>query len=520
MAQMHFDKYIPLYTDVLEELQEYCLQYFRLVLGFYLGFSFYNYQSFLDWSLSISAMHFVFVKIIAKILSNILPPSLDMLLFKNILPELLSLWIISVFTQQSLFLFIFSRFLYLGFHLYATHFSRLLLESIGIAYYLKSVWFLLPVSFYFVITSLYILEMNVLYYFFELSLVSVVLGEMGIDIKRLNREYQDQYDSDNPYYSLILHDKDFFNDLKKAVIHPHSSKQLNNQMRFFKKDIIDLYIKHPASVVHENKVIILPLEWHDFKLLLQNHPTLSSNMYLAYYQHPYHTLYRLSQGYNPWLATDRDSLKYHRTFQKLHYKEMLVLLWLKAKKNHQELQFCRDMARIYRRRNYIRDKFNFFGQDIHHMTADMPGPIDEFHHYVFQYIDIHRDLNLVTHHQIKKYWHEEIKNYWKKYLDSLTVEEFFELRYLWKDVLSKNNPLSLHYFKVMDLDNDFKDFFILKMQIQFGKKWKNFHTTYVNQLYKLSHTDHSHIEKYAIAFSSLMKKHYYEEIPGKKNPKI
>lgn len=517
---MYFDKYIPLYTDVLEELHEYCIQYFRLVLGFYLGFSFYNYQSFLDWSLSISAMHFVFVKIIAKILSNILPSPLNILLYKNILPELLSLGMISIFTQQSLFLFVFSRFLYLGFHLYATYFSRLLLESIGIAYYLKSIWFLIPVGVHFIITSLYILELSVINYFLELSLVSAVLGELGIDMNRLNREYRDQYDSDNPYYSLILHDKDFFDDLKKAVVHLHSPQQLRNQMRLFKKDIIDLYQKHPASVVHEDRVIFLPLEWNAFKVLLQNYPTLRPNMYLAYYQNPYHTLYRLLQGHNSWLATDSDSLKYHRTFQKSHYQEMLLLLWLKAKKNHQELQFCRDMARIYRHRNYTRDKFKFFGHDIHHMTADMPASMDEFHHYVFQYFDIHRDLNLVTHHQIKKYWHEEIKNHWKQYLDSLTVEEFFELRYLWKDVLLKNDPMSLHHFKVMDLDNDFKDFFILKMQIQFGKKWKNFHTTYVNHLFKLSHTDHSHIEKYAIAFSSLMKKHFREEIPRKLYPSI
>lgn len=519
MSQTHFDKFIPLYTEFSEELYEYALQYFRLVLGFFLGHAFCNYQSFLDWSFTITAMHFIITKINAEILSQLLHQDLHFLLYKNFLAELLALGLICFLTQQSLPLLVFSRLLYIGFCFYGMMFSHSLLESIGIAYYLKSLWFLLPVSLSLLVSSLYLLdlslEMNVVHYFFDLPIVSGILDELGVNIEGLSKYKKDHFGQTNPYFSLIVHDENFFDDLKVTFLKSSAKHHLKNQLKFFKTEIMDLYQKNQAHIVHAGQVIHLPLDWDDFKLILEVYPYLQEQMYRAYYQNSFHTVWRLMQYHNPWLATDTSSLKHHHVFQQSHYREMLLLLWSRAKINHQETQFFHDIAQIYRNRNHTRIKFQFFGQEHDNLKADMPGPIEHFHHYVLKHLGMHKEVNLLTHYQIKKHWHDEIKIYWKRYLDLLSVDDFFNLRYSWKEVLSKNNENHLNYFKVMDLDEAFREEFIFKMKMQYEKKWKNFHTEYVNQLFLLAHTDHSHVEKYAISFSNLIKKHFNEEIPKK-----
>lgn len=519
MAQTHFDKFIPLYTEFSEELYECILRYFRLVMGFSLGYAFYNYQSFLDWSLTISVMHFIITKINAKLLAQFLPEDLHFLLYKNILAESLALGVICFLTQQSLPLLVLSRLLYIAFSFYGKMFSHSLLESIGIAYYLKSLWFLLPVGLNFIISSMYLLdislETNMVNYFFDLPIVSGVLNEIGVNVEGLSKYKKDHFGQSNPYFSLIVHDESFFNDLKMTFLKSSAQHHLKNQLGVFKKEIMDLYQKNPAHVIHADQIIQLPLHWNDFKLILDAYPNLQEQMYQAYYRNSYHTLWRLLQYHNPWLAADTISLKQHHAFQQSHYREMLLLLWSRAKMNHHDEQFFHDIARIYRNRNHSRTKFRFFSQELDNLKADMPGPIEYFHHYVLQHLGKHKEINLLTHYQIKKHWQEEIKIYWKRYLDSLTVEDFFELRYLWKEVLSKNNERHLNHFKVMDLDETFKDDFIFKMKTQYGQKWKSFHTDYVNQLFVLAHTDHSHVEKYAISFSNLIKRHFNEDIPKK-----
>lgn len=524
MANNYFERFIPLYAEFSEELHQCILQYFQLVLGYYLGYSFYNYQSFLDWSITICLMHFIITKVNAELLWIILPESFHLLLYKNILAELLSMGLICFLTQQSLSLLIFSRVLYIVFSFYSILFSHSILESIGIAYYLNSLWFLLPVFLNFLVSSLYLLdlsfEMHLIHHFFEIPVISSLFDELGVKIENLSKYKQDQYGQANPYYSLIARDEEFLKQLKQRILKSHTKSYLKKLLHQFKMEIKELYLNHPAQVYKDNHMIKLPLEWNDFKNLLKQHPDLKQKMFHAYHQNVYHTIWRLLQYKNPWLAYDRHSEKHHYTYQQAHYQEMLLLLWSKAKMQKQEDRFIREIAKIYRHRNHSHIKYHFFAKDFDNFEADMPAPIEDFHHYVFKNLELHSDLDLLTHYEIKKHWLEEIKIYWRRYLDSLNKNEFFELRYLWKEILSNNKVTHLQHFKVMDLDETFKNDFIKKMKIQYGKKWKEFHHDYVNQLFIISHVEQTHVEKYAIAFSNLMKKYFHEEIPARFSPTL
>ena len=519
MANYHFVESIYFYPEIIQEIYEYALHYFRLCLGFHLGYSFVNYQSFLDWSLTITAMNFIFIKVITEILHQLLPESMHDFLYKDILAEVISLGLICLILQQSLMFLFFSRLLYTLFCFYSYLFSRLILESIAIGYYLKSAWYLLPVSINILISLLYLMDMSMgLEFFFsllELSFVQGILQELGIRTDMFLNYKMDLGKKGNQYHHLIMQDEEFFNQLKQYYLNSISKTQMKIKMNEFKQELIELYHQKPAVFIDASeKIISLPLEWSYLSVMLKQYPeNIHINIFKAYYSHPFHTMWRLMNFDNPWLAKDSDSWKNHKQYHQPHYQEMLLLMWFRAKKLKSEFQYIQDISRIYRRKNQSRLKFRLFDKEFDNHQSDMPDTIEHFQNYVLHHLEACTEHDLVTEGKIKKLWKDNVKNYWKEYLNSLSKKDFFELRYIWKEVLAGRTGIQEHIFKLMDLDEAFKDTFLIQMKERFGDKWKDFHSEYVNQLFNLSQMHHCHVEKFTITFSTLMKTYFKEELP-------
>ncbi len=521
MAYFNFLDNLSLAQDVLQEAYDFSLQFFKLWMGFEMGYAFLNYQSFLDWSLTITAMDFIFTRVISEVLHQLLPQSMHSFLYKDILAEFIALGVICLVLQQSLMLLLLSRLLYAFFCFYSYLFSRLILESLAIAFYLKSAWFLLPVSINILISILYLIDislsLDVFYFFLELPFIQGILTEFGIRTDMFLNYKIDLGKKGNQYYYLIMQDESFFNQLRSHYLESSSRTQLKIKYNEFKSEISQYYHQKPAVFMdNADKIVSLPLEWSDLALVLEQYPSrLHAEILKPYYKHPYHTVWRMLNSENQWLAKDTDSWKNHKYYHQPHYQEMMVLMWLRAKKNKQEAQFIHDIAKIYRHRNHGVIKFKLFINELDNHQSDMPDSIEHFQNYILHHLEKCTEHDLVTESKIKSLWKEEIKQYWKKYLDSLSMEDFFELRFLWKAVLAGRQAVQQKIFKVMDLDETFYSEFINKMKIRFGEKWKDFHSDYVNELFMLSQGYSCHIEKFTISFSELMKKYFKEELSNR-----
>jgi hypothetical protein len=521
MASFDFGDYIPLYSEFLNELYEFSLHVFRLWLGFQLGYEFINFQSFIDWLWVIAGMNFVLIKINSEVLHQILPESMHGLLVKNIIAEMISLGIICFVLQQNLFFLAVSRVLYFAFCFFSYLFSRLLLESIGIAYYMKSAWYLLPVGINVLISMFYLFDryfdMEIFNYFLELQIVQGIFAELGIQTDMFLNTKIDINPKDNQYYHLILKDHVLLNEFRKHFLSSISRVPLKNKINEFRKHLSDLY--HLQKPIYRSKLqeeILLPLKWSDLKVILQKVPKLEhDNIFKIYYRNTYHTVWRLLDRENSWLSKDLDSIKHHENFQESHYQELLLYMWIRAQKNQTKTQFLLEIANIYRKRNFSHRGLRIFDEKIDNDKPDMPDSIEHFQIYVLNQLERCRHTELLTENKIRNHWNQAIANYWKNQLMKSSVHEFFEIRYLWKEALAGKKDIRETSFKEMDLNLEFKKEFIRHLKHQYGEKYQTHHTNFINQLFALNHGFHCHIEKFCLIFSKVMKTYFHQDLPAK-----
>jgi acyl-CoA-binding protein len=518
MARFNFKEYIPLYSELLNEIYELSLHYFRLGFGFYLGFSFLNFGAFIDWLLVITFMDYIFIKIIDEILHHMLPQSMHGLLSNNIIAQCISMGIISLILQQSLLLLGISRLLYLAFCFYSLLFSKLLVESIAISFYLKSSWYVLPVAINILISLLYLtdryLDMNVMNYLLDLPIIQGIFAELGIQTDIFLNYQIKMSPQESQYYHLVLKDNQLLNDFRKHFLNSCSRVSLKEKLADFKQKLADIYQLYPAVYEdHPGRFISLPLDWEQLRLILECYPKeVHEDILKQYYHHKPHTLWRSLLANNPWLSNDRDSIKNHDSFQQSHYQEILLYLWLRSQKINRETDFIEHMSKLYRKRNYCINPHRMFDEKMNNDKGDMPDSIEHFQYHILHQLEHCIHYQFLTETKIKQIWNQAITDYWKNLLKSISIHEFFELKELWKKVLSGAKDIKNNAFKVFDLDLEFKYQFIKTMKNKYENQWQSQHTEFIEQLFYINHGYSGHVEKFFLVFSKLMKKYANEDL--------
>ena len=470
----NFDFYL-LYNQFNIQANEFLRCFVRMNLGFAICSSIANMHTFFNYSVSLTILNYFFTKIIAYGLDAVLPKQLKFLLFKDVLAEFIALGLICVLLQKSLAIMLLSRIVYLGLCYYSALFSSSLLESLAIAYYLGSAWYLLPVALNLLVSAFYLIDRTLNLRLFDSFIELSILVDLGI-----NKQAFLVYKQDEPQCNPQL---------MRLIRNQTAMPSINILIARLEK----LYAKYPALYVYGEEIIKLPLLWSDFKQLLNRVPTtLHADIMHAYYSNYYHTVWRMLSVNNNWLGSDLTSIKNHKSFNGYHLKEVVMLMWLHSQETNQEKALFRQLAIIYRDRNQINRNSSLFATKYDNKLADMPGDVKQLQDFALRLF-----VNeIVEEETIKALWKEDLRRYWGNCLGNMGAGDIERLKIVWKE-------LPAQVVSTFNLDEQFKQTFLASMQVKYHNQWMPLHTDYVQQLFYIADNT-SHVEKFALVFDEVI----------------
>lgn len=467
--------FLTVYNHFNIQANEFLRCFVRMNLGFAICSSIVNMHNFFNYSISLTILNYFFTKMVSYVLDALLPQQLKFFLFKGVLAEFIALGLVCVLLQKSLAIMLLSRILYLGMCYYAALFSSSLLESIAVAYYLGSAWYLMPVALNLLVSVLYLIDRTLNLWWFDSFIELSILADLGI-----NKQAFLVYKQDEPQCSPQL---------MRLIRTQTSMPSINVLIACLE----NLYAKYPALYVHGEEIIKLPLLWSDFREVLNRFSTtLHADIRQAYYSNHYHTVWRMLSENNNWLGSDLISIKNHKALNEYHLKEVIMLMWLHSQENNQEKTLIRQLATIYRDRNQTSGNSSLFAKKYDNQLADMPGDVKQLVALALRLLA----NEIVDEDTVKALWKEELRRYWGNCLSNMGGDDIERLKIIWKE-------LPPQIVSAFNLETQFKQTFTASMQVKYQDQWMPLHTAYVEQLFYITDNT-SHVEKFALVFDELI----------------
>lgn len=464
---------ITLYDDAKVEVQHYALNYYRMMIGFWLCKQFINTQSLLDWSISLSFVDLVLTRTIQYGLESIIPEQLSYLYQNTRLSELLSLSCLSYFFQQSLLVLILSRTLYYLFYFFCQIFSRQPIQTLLISYYLNNILLVFPLLVKIILSCLFMfdsfLSLQICKNLFLTPLLIRFLSEFGItesDLRSLSRIHINRHDDSYQYQEIMLFQKSKIDSVLEEFNYQES-------LSMFRQLLIQRYHDDPAVyLARDGQLHDLPLDWQHLTYFLVGKDRYQVHEILkAYYQHPIHTVYRMIQAENPWGDKSPEMLKRHAHYTRKDYLQWFIYFWLEEQSFLQTDKYLHSLAHLYRLGNQekkIQARMQISTFD--NLLGDLPGNEESIQSFILGYLETSTQVNILTETKLKVHLHQFIKHVWEKRLMTLSSFQFSQFRDIWKNIMEQNAFWFMFSdnYQGLELNLDLKKTFEAKILALYG----------------------------------------------------
>ena len=487
--------YVRFLNQVYDLMMDFSISSLRLYVGFLLANNFANCDSLLTWCLEISFVDYICERAIDKYIRSKYPQMIKNSTLFHIFPRMLSFGILSVLYQQSLLILLFSETLYWLFTYYSKIFSRLFAESLTLLYYYKNPWLILPLFINIILSLLYFLdsiyETELLASFSQFSFFKFFLTEWGLAITPFHQPRKTLLQKNNnthsyaTYNGLSEEDNYHFSILKQRYLPYVTELTIDEILHQILEFLADSYYKHQIFFTDKkNNVHVLPLEWINFQRMtyrVSAHERLK--MLQAYYQHPYHTAWRLLKNQNEWCSKDENTNFFRTELWSATTLEFIATIWEALKQDHgisndpnvfsiKSEMFIRVLAKI----NRFRNGHLYHGRrehDLDDLMGDKIATMEILYNLLFPLVAERHSQERLSLEVLNKLLHSFTKSIWIENYSKLAPLQRQELAQIWQTILTNEQRFhdQIKYFDVFKLDSTHKNDFYLKMNALFGKQW-------------------------------------------------
>ena len=485
-------EYDNLYLESLHKtydtLIDICASALRLYLGFSITNEYINCHSFISWCFEISFIDYFLNRFLSFFLKNINPEIVHSDLIKHVFPKMLSLWLVSLLLHQSLLVLLFSQALYLLFASYSKLFSRLLVESFSLFYYYQCIWLIVPIVINISLSLLYCIDLfcetellaNISHIsFFELFLKEWGLAVIPYHARKKHRsekisqitKMQGLSDEDNFHYHV----------LKKRYLTSTAPAFIQHHLEEFRSFLASEYYQHQASYVdNKQNIHALPLEWNDFvkcRQRLFGHERVS--ILQTYYQNQYHSAWRLLSQEQEWGAHDPKSIALRIRLFEPQQLEFIVTLWLALKKQNEHQNFdvkanlmIKSLHHFNRYGNYYRHRGRI-EYDRDDMSSDKLGDMQVLYQHLLPIIAEKHSHEKLTPRSLRLLLVSFSDSIIKENFISLTPGQQHEMLDVFQKIQHGETSFEEHpyLFQPFNLSEQDKDYFLLKLNTLFGRRW-------------------------------------------------
>jgi hypothetical protein len=486
--------YIRFLKRVYEIIIDFCISSLRLYVGFLLTNNFINCNSLLTWCLEISFVDYLCERAVNKFIKAYYPELIQNSALVQIFPKMLSFGVVSILYQQSLLVLLFSESLYWLFTYYSKIFSRLFVETLSIFYYYQNPWFIFPLFINVILSLLYFLdsiyETELLASFSQFSFFKFFLTEWGLAITPFHQPRKTLLQKNNThsyatYNGLTEEDNYHFSILKQRYLPYVTELTLHENLHEILEFLADSYYKHQIYFTDKKyNVHVLPLEWIDFQRMtcrVSGYERLK--MLQAYYQHPYHTAWRLLKNQNEWCSKDENTNYFRTELMSPTNLEFIATIWEALRQEHgiskdpnvfkiKSEIFIRVLAKI----NRFRNGHLYHGRrehDLDDLMGDKIATMEILYNLLFPLVAERHSEERLSPEVLNKLLHSFTKSIWIENFSKLDHLQRQELAQIWQTILTDEQRFhdQIKYFDAFKLDSTHKDDFYLKMNALFGKQW-------------------------------------------------
>jgi len=485
-------EYDNLYLEFLDKtydvLMEICASALRLYVGFSITNEYINCNSFISWCFEISFIDYFLNRFLSYFFELINPEVVNSDLIKHVFPKMVSLWLVSLLLHQSLLVLLFSQAVYWLFASYSKLFSRLLVESLSLFYYYQSIWLIAPILINLGLSLLYCIDLfyetDFLAKISHISFFEMFLKEWGLAVipyhsRQKNRSERCAQITKMP--GLSDEDNFHYHVLKQRYLTSTTPAFIQHHLQEFRSFLATEYYQHQASYVdNKQNVHVLPLEWNDFVKYRQRvfgHERVS--MLKTYYQNQYHSAWRMISNEHDWGGNDQRTISLRHQLLEPQQLEFIVTLWLALKKKNEYQNFDVKAQLLIKVLHHFNRYGNFYMHrgrieyDRDDMFSDKPGEIEVLYQHLLPIIAEKNSYEKLTTRSLRQLL--------VSFSDSIIKENFISLTPVQQhemiDILQKiqigetSFDEYAHLFEPFNLSGQDKDYFLLKLNTLFGRRW-------------------------------------------------
>lgn len=485
-------EYDNLYLEFLHKtfnfLMDICASALRLYLGFSIANEYINCNSFISWCFEISLIDFFLNQFFSFFLKKINPEIINSVLITHVFPKMLSLWLVSLLLHQSLLVLLFSQALYLLFASYSKLFSRLLVESFSLFYYYQCIWLIVPIVINISLSLLYCIDLfcetELLAKISHISFFELFLKEWGLAVipyyaRQNNRSERGAQITKSP--GLSDEDNFHYHVLKQRYLTSTASTFIQHYLEELRSFLASEYYQHQACYVdNKQNIHALPLEWNDFvkyRQRLFGHERVS--ILQAYYQNQYHSAWRLLSQEQEWGGNDPRTNTLRLKLFEPQQLEFIVTLWLALKKQNEHQNFDVKANLLIKLLHHFNRYGNFYKNrgrieyDRDDLFSDKPGDIQVFYQCLLPIMAEKNPHEKLTPRSLRQLLVSFSDSIIKENFISLTPGQQNEMFDVFQKIQAGETSFEEYarLFRPFNLSAQDKDYFLLKLNTLFGRKW-------------------------------------------------